>query len=791
MNEEEEIKALNLKNQLMREIEEYCNDKRKNKKMSNLDNKEKTGLKTLKEKCKKELIVSQTDKSGKFSVDDRDNYIQAMKVHIEKDESITEEEHIKAQKEANAHSTFWAKILGISKDTGKGTVQKQRNHQRAKNNLMVESSELPPVYGLRKDHKHVEDNVKGPPLRPVCSASAAYNSKLAHLITTYLAKIWKNEEENCASTEELLAEFDEINKNQKGLTHNSFVGSADVIALYPSLNVERVADVVAEMIQNSEIKLEGIDYIEVGMYLAICKDSKELEELKIQELCPKRKHKQGRKPTLTGQATSNPIDRMNTWHAAEKEPENEEEKKNLLAEATKVVLKFLLQNHMYSFDGEQKKQRDGGPIGLVLTDAVAKIFMTWWDRKVKEKAEREGLEILLYKRYVDDINVIASVKKNEENTSTDRRKSDHDREKEGMELFQRIGNSIDESIKLEIDHPSKHEDMKMPLLDVKVWIERTRMSEGNNEEGNLQIMYEHYRKDIASNMTVHARSAIPMQQKRNIMTQEVIRILKNCSQDLPWEIKAAHLEQFSLRMQYSGYDVKFRRQVIKSGIKAYRKMEKNDKEGYIPLHRTREWRKNDREKSKALKKDSWFKKGGNESVIFVPATPKGELKKKMQGRINESDMKIKVIEKTGCTIKRVLQKTSIAEKKECQDKECVICKTSGKKGLCRKESITYEIVCKACKERYIGETGRCGKERCKEHAEDLKKKKESSVLWRHCKEKHGGEKQEFVYKVKQIFGNDATLRQVTEAIDIKREENAINNKTEWNHTSLPRLGVLE
>ena len=51
-----------------------------------------------------------------------------MKVHIEKDVTITEEEHIKAQKEANAHSTFWAKILGISKDTGKGAIQKQRNH---------------------------------------------------------------------------------------------------------------------------------------------------------------------------------------------------------------------------------------------------------------------------------------------------------------------------------------------------------------------------------------------------------------------------------------------------------------------------------------------------------------------------------------------------------------------------------------------------------------------------------------------------------------------------------------
>merc|ERR1711963_1287974 len=103
----------------------------------------------------------------------------------------------------------------------------------------------------------------------------------------------------------------------------------------------------------------------------------------------------------------------------------------------------------------------------------------------------------------------------------------------------------------------------------------------------------------------------------------------------------------------------------------------------------------------------------------------------------------------------------------------------------------FFIMCRACKERYIGETGRCGKERCKEHAEELMKNKESSVLWRHCKEKHDGEKQEFTYKVRQVFGNDATLRQLTESIDIKREDNTINNKTEWNHTSLPRLGVLE
>ena len=96
---------------------------------------------------------------------------------------------------------------------------------------------------------------------------------------------------------------------------------------------------------------------------------------------------------------------------------------------------------------------------------------------------------------------------------------------------------------------------------------------------------------MASRMTVHAKTAIPESQKRNIITQEVIRILKNCSRELSWEIKVKHLEQLSLRLQYSGYDMKFRREVIDSGVKAYRKMIENDKQNVIPLYRTREWKR--------------------------------------------------------------------------------------------------------------------------------------------------------------------------------------------------------
>ena len=76
-----------------------------------------------------------------------------------------------------------------------------------------------------------------------------------------------------------------------------------------------------------------------------------------------------------------------------------------------------------------------------------------------------------------------------------------------------------------------------------------------------------------------------------------------------------------------------------------------------------------------------------------------------------------------------------------------------------------------------------------EHVKDLEKKREISVLWRHCKEKHQSQTQSFKVKVRQVFGGDATLRQITEAVDIRRENSQINNKKEWGHLDLPRIRV--
>ena len=78
----------------------------------------------------------------------------------------------------------------------------------------------------------------------------------------------------------------------------------------------------------------------------------------------------------------------------------------MLAEAIAIVKEYVMTNHVYIFNGVPRKQSKGGPIGLSLTGDVAQVFMCWWDRELIERAEEEGIQMLLYTRFVDDIDTI-------------------------------------------------------------------------------------------------------------------------------------------------------------------------------------------------------------------------------------------------------------------------------------------------------------------------------------------------------------------------------------------------
>ena len=111
--------------------------------------------------------------------------------------------------------------------------------------------------------------------------------------------------------------------------------------------------------------------------------------------------------------------------------------------------------------------------------------------------------------------------------------------------------------------------------------------------------------------------------------------------------------------------------------------------------------------------------------------------------------------------------------------------------------MTYTITCEECEHErdnesiYIGETSRTAYIRGTEHMEALRRKRESSVLWKHCRRHHDDEPCNFRMDVVGVHGNDAMLRQVGEGVMIHRtpSQQLMNDRSEWNFVNLPRVAI--
>ena len=375
------------------------------------------------------------------------------------------------------------------------------------------------------------------------------------------------------------------------------IGSADVKALYPSIDIDFTCEKVAEMYMSSNVNVDenSVDKKELGLYLALNRTPTQLQDLGIQKYCPTRRSKRGRPPNMTGSAPKPHDERFKPWNDAEEKPGKDVTKK-MIAEALSIGVHFTMKNHLYNFNGEMRRQEKGGPIGLALTGDVAQILMAWWDRQLIQKLETKEMKVLLYLRYVDDIVMVNKNMKDD---------GDKPRDEANMKIVQTIANTIHPSIEVTFDCPSLHDDQKMPVLDLKVWTSYDVDQE--NREQEMRILHEHYHKEVASKSVVNARSALPWKTKRTIHTQEVIRILRNCSRHLPTNIARKHIEDYVARMQFSGYDREFRAQVVESAMKGFDKMLEKDRTGVEPLYRSREWNKVERMKARRERKTEWFK----------------------------------------------------------------------------------------------------------------------------------------------------------------------------------------
>ena len=215
----------------------------------------------------------------------------------------------------------------------------------------------------------------------------------------------------------------------------------------------------------SPVKYEGLTLKELGLYLSLVMDDEELQERRIHTVCPKRRHRRGRRPTLTGcGTTTKEEDRHKPWIFPNLSNVSMELQRRMFVEATRVVLKALLETHTYEFAGTLRRQVKGGAIGMELTGVVAQVFMLWWDRQFTEKLETIDIKLKLHERYVDDTNLVT--KHTEKGARYDGTNltitEDTMREDEGvqndertMKLLKSVANSIHPSIRMTIDYPQQ------------------------------------------------------------------------------------------------------------------------------------------------------------------------------------------------------------------------------------------------------------------------------------------------------------------------------------------------
>ena len=133
-----------------------------------------------------------------------EQYLQAGRVHTEKDKKIDWDTVKYLQSQVNAHMWWLTNVVGYCKDT---------NQARMNRNLQGATMEIPDMVLLVKDHKRWSPDSKDPiPTRPVMSGTRGINSHLSEWLSEILEPIALNmASAEVNSTEEALAKIDQLN----------------------------------------------------------------------------------------------------------------------------------------------------------------------------------------------------------------------------------------------------------------------------------------------------------------------------------------------------------------------------------------------------------------------------------------------------------------------------------------------------------------------------------------------------------------------------------------------------
>ena len=196
---------------------------------------------------------------------------------------------------------------------------------------------------------------------------SAPNSRLGHINNYADCAESKTE---CRSSEEMRAAFEAFNNLDKDVRIQCRIVSMDVKALYPSMSWTEIVSAVKEMIMESTMEMENVNWLEVGKHLAVKMSREEIEAEGLTHVIPRRRGVRLRRITINYLQNKK---NAGKWLPARR-PGRIQQKK-LLALAVSFGVQAALSNHTYMVGDTMYHQRAGGPIGLELTTSVSRPFI--------------------------------------------------------------------------------------------------------------------------------------------------------------------------------------------------------------------------------------------------------------------------------------------------------------------------------------------------------------------------------------------------------------------------------
>ena len=168
-------------------------------------------------------------------------------------------------------------------------------------------------------------------------------------------------------------------------------------------------------------------------------------------------------------------------------------------------------------------------------------------------------------------------------------------------------------------------------------------------------------KNVSSRHLLNYRSAHPETMKLNVLVNEALQIMRNCSEHLEGDVMKGHLQYLVNRMQYSGYPREYRYEVM---TRAFRINNRRTIDATTATERRRR---------KKEKKQNWYNREKFDGVIFVDVTLNGELKQRVQEACKKNKVKVKVVEKMDKTIKNTRPRSNPFGWQRCGRTDCPTC----------------------------------------------------------------------------------------------------------------------